>query len=306
MSADKLEALYSAPLPADRTGALYNAFSYPTKISAECVALFIACHTKPGDHVLDVFGGSGTTAIAALLCERPTERMLALAAERGLEPSWGARDATVYELSEIGTLLSRVMTAPPDPAKFTDAAKRLVDAATKVEPSLYAADGPDGQAGTVRQTIWSDVVKCPRCGAETTYADTRVRYQPLRFDDTFECVCGHTGSPDDWTRVLEDVVDPWTAESVKRRRRVPWKVYGTSSTGNWSRGAINADSTAESDSLARDLPASAPITPLHWGDLHRSGYHQGMTHLHHLYTARNFRALATLWQLIEGEPEELR
>lgn len=305
MSTDTPEALYSTPLPAARTGALYNAFSYPTKISAESVALFIACHTEPGDHVLDVFGGSGTTGIAALLCERPTERMLALAAEGGMSPRWGARNATVYELSEIGTQLSRVMTHAPEPKAFATAAGRLVDAASKLEPSLYDAKGPDGQDGVVRQVIWSDVVECPRCGTETTYADTRVRYGPLRFDDRFTCPCGYTGSPDDCKRVLEDVVDPWTGEAHARRCRVPWKVYGRSTSGNWSREAADEDVSAETDALARDLPAGAPIVPLHWGDLHRSGYHQGMTHLHHLYTARNFRALATLWQLIEDEPEEL-
>lgn len=306
MSTDSLEALYSASLPADRSGALYNAFSYPTKISAESVALFIACHTKPGDHVLDVFGGSGATGIAALLCEQPTERMLRLAAERGLEPTWGARNATIYELSEIGTLLSRVMTSAPDPVAFTAAARRLVDTATKIEPTLYAATGPDGKEGAVRQIIWSDVVACPRCGIETTYADTRVRYSPLRFDDTYKCACGYKGSPDDCPRVLENVLDSWTGETTTRRRRVPWKVYGTSSAGNWSRAATDADAVAEADARSRPLPDSAPIAKLHWGDLHRSGYHQGMTHLHHLYTARNFRALAVLWQLIEDEPEELR
>ncbi|MGK9280986.1 DNA methyltransferase [Micrococcus sp. Mcc89] len=302
-----MEALYSLPLPAARTGPLYNAFSYPTKISAESVALFIACHTKPGDHVLDVFGGSGTTGIAALLCERPTERMLALAAERGMNPQWGARNATLYELSEIGTLLSRVMTHAPEPKAFATAANRLVCAASKLEPSLYATKGPDGQDGVVRHIIWSDVVACPRCGAETTYAETRVRYGPLRFDDRFTCSCGHTGSPDDWGRVLEDVVDPWTGgQTHTRRRRVPWKVYGKSADGNWSREATDEDAAAEAEALTRSLPISAPIVPLRWGDLHRSGYHQGMTHLHHLYTARNFRALATLWQLIDNEPEGLR
>lgn len=306
MSEHGLDELYSSPLPAARTGALYNAFSYPTKISAESVALFIACHTEPGDHVLDVFGGSGTTGIAALLCERPTEKMLALAAERGLEPRWGARNATVYELSEIGTLLSRVMTHAPQPQAFAAAANRLVDAALEAEPTLYEAKSPEGRLGVVRQIIWSDVVQCPRCGAETTYADTRVRYEPLRFDDQFTCSCGHTGSPDDWKRVLEDVVDPWTGEEHTRRRRVPWKVYGRSANGNWSRPATDEDASAEVNALSRDLPAGTPIVPLHWGDLHRSGYHQGMNHLHHLYTARNFRALATLWKLIENEPAELQ
>ena len=306
MSNDTLEALYSAPLAADRAGALYNAFSYPTKISAESIAMFIACHTKPGDRVLDVFGGSGTTAVAALLCERPTERMLKLAAERGLKPTWGPRDAVIYELSEIGTLLARVMTAAPKPDVFTAAATRLVARASELEPLLYSSEGPDGKVGTVRQIIWSELVSCPVCGGETTYASARVRYDPLRFDDNFSCPCGHSGSPNEWPRVVEDVLDPWTGKRVRRRRRVPWKVYGTSPTGNWSRSAVASDISAEADSVSRGLPKVAPIARLTWGDLHRSGYHQGMTHLHHLYTARNYRAMATLWQLIDDEPEELR
>src|SRR5690606_14062895 len=68
-----LDSLYRQPLPAKRTGALYSAFPYPTKISPEAIALYIAAHTQPGDTVFDGFGGSGTTGLAALLCERPTE-----------------------------------------------------------------------------------------------------------------------------------------------------------------------------------------------------------------------------------------
>lgn len=306
LTPEELESLYSFPLPATRTGALYNAFSYPTKISAESVALYIACHTKPGDNVLDVFGGSGSTAIAALLCERPTKKMLQLAADRELTPQWGPRNATVYEISEIGTLLTRVMTNAPNPNSFTAAARRLVDAALKLEPTLYQASSPDGQDGVIRQIIWSDVIECPHCGNQITYADARVRYEPLRFDDTSTCPCGHTSSPDDWTRVLEDVVDPWTGEAHTRRLRVPWKVYGKSAAGNWSRNANAEDSEAETNALSRKLPDGTPVVSIQWGDLHRSGYHHGMTHLHHLYTARNFRALATLWQLIDNEPEELQ
>jgi len=58
-AANSMSALYARPLPSARTGALYNAFSYPTKIDAELVAVFIATHTRPGSVVLDPFGGSG-------------------------------------------------------------------------------------------------------------------------------------------------------------------------------------------------------------------------------------------------------
>lgn len=301
---EDVNALYDAPLPADRTGPLYNAFSYPTKISAESVGLFIACHTQPGDRVLDVFGGSGTTAIGALLCERPTERMLGIAAERGLSPKWGARDATVYELSEIGTLLARVMTHAPDPREFEAAACRLLADAEQTEPELYQAQSPSGDSGTIRQVIWSDVVRCPRCGLETTYAATRVRYEPLRFEDFHTCECGYHGASDSWSRVIDEHPDPWTGKSSPRRKRVPWKVYGASKSGNWSRQATEHDGIVAA-AVGDTLPEGAPIAEIRWGDLHRSGYHQGMTHLHHLYTPRNFRALATVWSLIAQQPAHL-
>ena len=45
-------ALYGGAFPARRTGDLYRAFPYPTKISPEAVALYIAAHTNPGDTVV--------------------------------------------------------------------------------------------------------------------------------------------------------------------------------------------------------------------------------------------------------------
>ena len=81
--ASEAAALYSNALPAARSGPLYNAFSYPTKISPETIAVLIATHTRPGDTVLDTFAGSGTTGIAALLCDRPTPMMLKIAAGLG-------------------------------------------------------------------------------------------------------------------------------------------------------------------------------------------------------------------------------
>ena len=48
-----IDILYSSPFPSTRTGALFNAFSYPTKISPEAEAIFIACHSNIGDTIFD-------------------------------------------------------------------------------------------------------------------------------------------------------------------------------------------------------------------------------------------------------------
>ena len=76
---NNIKTLFKRPLPSARSGAFFNTFSYPTKISPESIAVYIAATTKPGETVLDTFGGSGSTGIAALLCEHPTDRMKELA-----------------------------------------------------------------------------------------------------------------------------------------------------------------------------------------------------------------------------------
>ncbi|MPN42497.1 hypothetical protein SDC9_190054 [bioreactor metagenome] len=100
-----LKKLYSQALPSSRTGLFYNTFAYPTKISPESIAMYIATHTDPGDTVLDVFGGSGSTGLAALMCEHPTKPMLELAQKMDLQPVWGARNAVLYELGSYGAFV---------------------------------------------------------------------------------------------------------------------------------------------------------------------------------------------------------
>jgi hypothetical protein len=129
MSEESLDALYGQPLTAKRTGALYGAFPYPTKISPEAIALYIAAHTKPGETVFDGFGGSGTTGLAALLCERPTKEMRAQADRLNLNVQWGARNAVLYELGALGAFVGKTLTNPPDPLEFKKAATEVLAAA---------------------------------------------------------------------------------------------------------------------------------------------------------------------------------
>jgi DNA modification methylase len=81
---NKVDALYKNPMSATRTGPLYSAFPYPTKISPEAIALFIAAHTKPGDTIFDGFAGSGTTGLAGLHYRQPICKQSKLECARSL------------------------------------------------------------------------------------------------------------------------------------------------------------------------------------------------------------------------------
>lgn len=300
-------SLYDTPLTATRTGALFNAFSYPTKISPESIALFIATHTKPGDTVLDPFAGSGTTGIAAKLCDRPTDAMIQRAASLGVTPAWGPRHAVLYDVGVLGSFIARVMCSPPDPEAFRRAATALVDAAERSHGWLYETTDPDGHAGTIRHVIWSEVLVCPRCGAETSYCDASVRRAPLRLAAEYECPsCGATVDTRACERATETVSDEVLGTTTERRVRVPAIVHGTTKGRNWQRPAESADLVVPDKASHEPLPAGTPVTEVRWGDLYRSGYHTGITHLHHFYTFRNYLALATLWEGVNAFDPDLR
>lgn len=304
---DRLGHLYSTAIPSRRSGAVYNAFSYPTKIDPEAIALFLVAHTAPGDTVLDVFAGSGTTGIAARLCANPTVEMERRARELGLPVEWGPRHAVLYELGVIGSLLSRTMCDPPDPGAFQAAARRIVAAAADEYSWMYEAKAPDGVVGALRHAIWSDVVECSRCGHQITYWELAVVRDPLALRKVAECPeCKSLIATSDAQRVTDVVHDPLTGTASTQRRRVLAYVYGRTGRTTWQRPPQSSDLELIDRVLELPIPDVVPSSEIRWGDLHRSGYHQGIERIRHFYTRRNLIALGGLWSAIDDEPVELR
>ncbi len=299
-SSKGLSTLYKRALKASRTGPLFSAFPYPTKISPEAIALFIASHTAPGDTVFDGFAGSGTTGIAALLCGSPTAAMRDEAQRLGLTVQWGPRRAILRELGTLGSFVARTLCGPPDPAKFRREAERILATAECELGWMYEATDPSGLPGTIRYSIWSERLKCPPCGRAATFWDASVRREPARINSTMTCPhCSRRSSVRDSPRVTKRERDPLTGDTITSRARKPVWLYGSTGTRDWSRPIVPSDRSLIAQIAKVPLPDSIPCTPIPWGDLYRSGYHQGITHLHNFYTRRNLVVFATLWKLAE-------
>jgi len=302
-----LDPLYARPVPSKRTGAIYNTFSYPTKIDAEAVAMFIAGHTKPGDTVLDVFGGSGSTGIAARLCDQPTDRMVEMAEDLGLDIEWGPRTAVIYELSPLGALLAEVMCDPPAPKAFQAAAMSLIDDAANAAAWMYDAEDPDGNDGFVRYVIWTDLLATPCCRSQVTLWDATVTLNPVVMNKAFQCpTCDGNVAITGCDRVTVEQADPVTGKAIRQRKRVPAQVYGQTGKRTWSRPPTASDLERIARIEATPLAGKVPSKKIEWGDLYRSGYHTGIERFHHLYTPRNLRALSELWSRIGKQPARLR
>ena len=302
-----LDALYRQPMPAKRTGALYNAFPYPTKISPEAVAMYIAAHTKPGDTVFDGFGGSGTTGLAALLCGRPTEEMRAEAIRLGLDVQWGARHAVLYELGALGAFVGRTLTNPPDPIAFRKAAEDVLAAGEAEDGWMYEARDPSGAKGSIRHVIWSDKLCCPGCRRVVALWDACVSLDPAEISSVFSCPkCRHQAPLDDVQRITVQECDDVLDEKRAVRGRAMARVYGSTGKKQWSRSATAADLTLIEKLEAEPIPSCIPQALIPWGDLYRKGYHQGITHVHHFYTRRNLIIFARMWERAESYRGALR
>jgi 16S rRNA G966 N2-methylase RsmD len=304
---EELAALYSIPLPASRSGPIFSAFSYPTKISPESIAVFIASHTKPGDTVLDVFGGSGTAGLAAMLCNDPPPDVIELARKLKAPVQWGPRKAIIYELSPLGAFVAQTITNPPNTNEFLAEAEALIARCEARIGDLYAAQGPNGEPGVIRYAIWTEIIECPYCRNAARFWDAAVRFDPLRLEETFNCpTCGRKSSLSEANRSEETFNDPFLCTQSRRRRRDIAMIYGRTGKTNWVRPATDEDIEVASRALEYEVPVCAPVAVIPWGDLYRTGYHTGITHAHHFYTPRNWLAMATIWDEISKAPQPLR
>lgn len=298
-----LEKLFSKPLPSTRGGSFYNTFPYPTKISPEAIAVYIASATNPDDTVLDAFAGSGSTGIAALLAEHPTEKMQETANALGVEPIWGKRNAILYEIGTYAAFATKTITNRLTAAEYARAVDDFIKKAEKLASGMYAAKAPDGRDGYIRYAIWTEVLICPECDAEIEYFKNGTSRNPATFYDKIECPhCHRTSLVEAMSFATEEHYDKLLKKTIlRKKRRIAW-VYGTSGKENWDRIATE-DDIALVQKLEKEFSPSDDPRKIEWGDLHRAGYHFGISHLHHFYTSRNYLVMSELWKLAECYPE---
>ena len=263
-----IEKLFSKPLPSTRGGAFYNSFPYPTKISPEAIAVYIASATNPEDTVLDTFAGSGSTGIAALLAEHPTEKMIETASNLEVEPVWGKRNAVLYEIGTYAAFATRTITNRLKAKEYTVAVEDFIMRAEKLVSELYAAKSPDGKDGFIRYAIWTEVLICPECKAELDYFENGTSRNPATFYNKIECPHCHKSTPlEEMSFATEEYYDKMLSKSIlRKKRKIAW-IYGISGKENWDRAPTDEDFALVQKLEEKFSPRENP-RKIEWGDLH--------------------------------------
>ena len=300
---NSFEKMFSKPLISTRGGSFYNTFPYPTKISPEAIAVYIASATPPEGIVLDAFAGSGSAGIAALLAEHPTEKMIETAKGLGVEPIWGKRNAVLYEIGTYAAFATKTITNRLKAHEYTNAVDDFIRRAEKLISNLYFAKSPDGRDGFIRYAIWTEVLICPQCQAEIDYFHHGTSRNPATFYNEIECPnCHKTSLVEDMDFAKEEFYDKLLSKTIlRKKRKIAW-IYGQSEKENWDR-ATTEDDFERIKKLEEEFVQNDSPREIEWGDLHRAGYHFGISHLHHFYTIRNYIVMSKLWKLAEQYPE---
>jgi len=143
---------FNQPITTTKATALYLMHSYHQgKKPHDAIREYIRHYTEPGDVVLDLFSGSGGTALAASL---------------------EGRTAIAIDRSPASTFITKNYSSPIDTAKLRQASQRVRSAVQAEMDWLYGTkcDRCNGDATTV-YTVYSQVFKCPRCNQKVALFD---------------------------------------------------------------------------------------------------------------------------------------
>lgn len=294
-----------------KTDPLYKAHSYHTKVPHLAIVPSILHYTEPGDIVLDGFGGSGMTGVAAQWCgSAPVTYRHALETEWKKQgkaaPKWGARRAVLNDLSPAATFIAANYNLPFDVVAFAKAGKQLLKEVEQELGWMYETTHSDGTTkGRVEFTVWSEVFTCPHCAGEINFIDEALD-DSKRVRDTFPCPhCSADVNKDNLDRVLETRVDPATGETWKRVKFRP-------SVMSYVAGGIRREKPVDEGDLAvlakidaLGLPtcmptARFPIEQMYHGSRIEP---KGFSSVHHFFLPRAGHALAALWTKAKAHPD---
>jgi len=241
----------------------------------------------------------------------------------------GPRRVVLNDLSPAATFIAYNYNSPVDPDEFEREAKRILEEVRKECGWMYATldtegmtisrETVEGLAERVRQaksagevkriveensqlmgeaqyTIWSDVFVCPNCSQEIVFWDVAFDQSEGKVKDEFSCPHCFIDSlkKRDLERAWVTKFDPFLNTMVRLAKQVPVLVNYKAENGRFERPVDSFDLALIEKIEELRIPYWFPTNRMAEGEETRRNDPIGLTHVHHFYTKRNLRALATL------------
>ena len=300
-----------------KTDALYKAHSYHTKVPHLAIVPSILHYTEPGDIVLDAFGGSGMTGVAAQWCGlAPAAYRHELEMEWKKQgkpaPKWGARRAVINDLSPAATFIGANYNLPLDVEAFAKAGKQLLKELEQDIGWMYETTHTDGKTkGRIEYTVWSEVFTCPHCAGEVNFLDEALDEDTKRVRDDFPCPhCGAEVTKKRLEKLFETTVDHVSGNPIRTVKRVPSLICYAVSGKRYEKKPDDFDFVVLKKIESLGFPPNLPTDRMmhaseekaKWGDKWRAGS-ASFSHVHHLFLPRAAQSIGMLWALSSANPD---
>jgi len=300
-----------------KSGPIYNAHSYHTKVPHKAVIRYILHYTEPGDVVFDGFCGTGMTGVAAQLCgdKRTVESLgyrvrddgTIFDAQDQAISCLGARKPVLVDLSPAATFIAYNYNTTVDMVVYEREARRILQEVEDEYGWMYATTHTDGRAkGVTEYTVWSTVFLCPNCGGDIIF------WGITKAENDYKCPhCGVVSSRIELEYSRKAVYDTVTNEVVTKYRRVPVEIsYKVGKKRH--RKTPSQDDIELLESVEERIPTNWFPKELmlfrgeKWGDTWRAGYHLGYTRVYDFYFERVLEALSDFRHKATSYPRQLQ
>ena len=286
-----------------KTDPIYKAHSYHTKVPYLAIVPSILHYTEPGEIVLDSFGGSGMTGVAAQWCgSAPAAYRHELETEwkklGKSTPKWGARHVIVNDLSPAATFIASNNNIPFDVSNFEVEAKRLLQDAERELGWMYKTKHTDGNLAHISYVVWSEVFVCTSCAGETVFFEAAYDAVANKVRNDVTCAhCGAVATKENMDLQFESFMDEPHKRVDKRPKRVPVLI-------KYSVGRSSFTKVPDSDDLATiakisqlGIPRNLPTDELPDCQMTRVGRMRTTNTrcIHHMYLPRAAHLLSHLW-----------
>ncbi len=279
---------FAADVSEGKTGALYNAHSYHTKVPPKAIENYITHFTEPGDVVLDGFCGTGMTGVATHATNLK-------------------RVSLLVDLSPAAAFISGLYNSSVDPVEFQHYAESILRRIDTETRHLYGThDLKNHKAGIIESVIWSTVMICPSCSLQVPFWRLKEK------GDGIECPeCCAVSPRNSYEYAVESFVDPISRELRKRNRKVPVEITYKIGNKRYKKIPDEKDlALLATQSVIADSPwfPTMPILGIGsgWGDTYRAGYHRGYENTHDFYFPRTLAVLSRLRFEALNAPRYLR
>lgn len=259
-----------------KTGVLYNAHSYHTKVPPKAIEDYVVHFTEPGDIVLDGFCGTGMTGVAVHCANE-------------------GRACLLVDLSPAASFISALYNSSTSPTQFERYAEEVLRRIeTEVRPLYETVQPKTNKIGVIDSIIWSTVMICPSCSEQVPFWSLHEK------NDQLQCPhCKATSYRNSYEYSVEAFADPVNKQLRKRNKKVPVQITYKIGKKRHTKAPDERDIALLTDTAGLRDAHWFPTEPIlgigaGWGDTYRAGYHQGYEYTHDFYFPRTLAVLSRL------------